>query len=71
MAEQRIFPAIDMRKSGTRRDELLFDEDEFAAVQLLRRGAVAASPEQAMAGLLRLLEKHATNSDLLRAMRTD
>jgi len=37
---------------------------------LLRRGAVAAEPEQAMAGLLKLLEKHATNAELLQAMRT-
>jgi len=71
LAEKRVFPAIDVRRSGTRRDELLYDEDEFAAVQLLRRGAVAASPSQAMAGLLRLLEKHASNAELLRAMRTD
>jgi transcription termination factor Rho len=71
LAEKRIFPAIDVRQSGTRRDELLYDEDEFAAVELLRRGAVAAQPEQALAGLLRLLEKHPHNADLLRALRVD
>ncbi len=69
LAEQRIFPALDMRQSATRRDELLYNEDELAALQLLRRGASAAAPAQAMAGLLKLLEKHATNEDLLRAMR--
>jgi len=70
LAERRVFPALDLRQSGTRRDELLYDEDEYAAVTLLRRGAVAAEPEQAMAGLLKLLEKHATNAELLQAMRT-
>jgi transcription termination factor Rho len=69
LAEQRIFPALDVRQSGTRRDELLFDEDEFAAVSLLRRGAAAAEPVQAMAGLLKLLEKHPDNEALLAAMR--
>ena len=71
LAEKRIFPAIDVRQSGTRRDELLYDEEEFAAVELLRRGAVVAQPEQALAGLLRLLEKHPHNADLLRALRVD
>ncbi|MBD3221537.1 transcription termination factor Rho [bacterium] len=69
LAEKRIFPAIDVRQSGTRRDELLYTDDEFAAVNLLRRGAVAASAEQAMAGLLKLMRTHATNAELLDAMR--
>ena len=69
LADQRIFPALDMRQSGTRRDELLYDEEDFAALELLRRGAAAAGPRQAMAGLLKLIEKHPTNEELLRAMR--
>ncbi len=69
LAEKRIFPAIDLRQSGTRRDELLYTDEELAAVTLLRRGAVAAEPEQAMAGLLKLLQKHATNADLIAAMK--
>jgi len=68
LAEQRIFPAIDVRLSGTRRDELLYDEKEFDALNMLRRGAAAAQPPQAMAGLLRLLEKYATNEELLAGM---
>ena len=70
LAEQRVFPAIDVRRSGTRRDELLYDEEEFAAVSTLRRGAAAAEPAQAMAGLLKLLEKHPDNATLLAAMKT-
>jgi len=69
LAEKRIFPAIDMRGSGTRRDDLLYDDDDLHAVNMLRRGAVAAEPEQAMAGLLRLLEKHPDNTALLAAMK--
>ena len=69
LAEQRIFPALDLRQSGTRRDELLYDEDDIAALNLLRRGAAAADPPQAMAAMLKLLEKHATNEALLAAMR--
>jgi len=69
LAEQRIFPALDMRQSGTRRDELLYDEEEFAAVNLLRRGAASSEPLRAMEGLLRLLDRYATNEELLRALR--
>ncbi len=69
LAEQRIFPALDLRQSGTRRDELLYGEDDFEALTLLRRGAVKAEPAQAMAGLLKLLEKHETNDGLLQGMR--
>ncbi len=68
LAKLRIFPAINIRQSGTRRDELLYDEEELAAVNLLRRGAVSAESHQAMTALLKLLEKHPTNEDLLLAM---
>ncbi len=69
LAEQRIFPALDMRLSGTRRDELLYEEDEYEALSLLRRGAAASDPMRAMAGLLKLLGKYATNEEVLRSLR--
>ncbi len=69
LAEQRIYPALDLRLSGTRRDDLLYGEEDYEALNLLRRGAAKASPQQAMAGLLKLLEKHESNADLLKAMR--
>jgi len=68
LAEQRVFPALDLRRSGTRRDELLYGEEEFAALNILRRGAVAAEPAQAMAGLLKLLDRYETNAELLRSL---
>ena len=70
LADQRLFPAIDMRQSGTRRDELLYEEEEFAALSLLRRGAAAAAPMQALDGMLRQLMKHETNEELLASIRT-
>jgi transcription termination factor Rho len=65
LAENRIYPAIDLRTSGTRRDELFFNEDEFDALTLLRRRAVSASPKPAMEGMLKLMEKWDTNEALL------
>jgi len=69
LAEQRIFPAIDLRGSGTRRDDLLFGEDEMPAVDLLRRGAAAVAPRPALEGVLKLLQKYPTNEELLRSVR--
>ena len=65
LAENRIYPAIDLRTSGTRRDELFYNEEEYAALTILRRRAVAAPPKQAMEGMLKLMEKWPTNEALL------
>ena len=65
LAENRIFPAIDLRASGTRRDELLFTEDEYHALTLLRRRAVAVDPKSGMEGMLKLLEKYPDNAAAL------
>jgi transcription termination factor Rho len=65
LAENRIFPAMDLRASGTRRDELLYSETEYEALTLLRRRVVAAAPKPAMEGMLKLMEKWETNEALL------
>ena len=65
LAENRIYPAMDLRASGTRRDELFFSEEEFDALTLLRRRVVAAHPKPAMEGMLKLMEKYDTNEALL------
>ncbi len=69
LAESRVFPAIDLARSGTRRDELLYGEDELQALNLLRRRAVAVPPRQGMEGLLKLLDQHASNAELLASIR--
>ncbi len=71
LAENRIFPAIDLRASGTRRDDLLFNEKEYEALTLLRRRAAAASPKPAMEGMLKLMEKWDTNEALLEGLTGD
>jgi transcription termination factor Rho len=65
LSENRIYPAMDLRASGTRRDELFFSEEEFEALSKLRRRVVAAAPRPAMEGMLKLLEKWETNAALL------
>ena len=65
LAENRIYPAMDLRASGTRRDELFFTEQENDALTLLRRRAAAAQPKPAMEGMLKLMEKYPDNAALL------
>jgi transcription termination factor Rho len=65
LAENRIYPAMDLRASGTRRDELFFTEEEYDALTLLRRRAASAQPKPAMEGMLKLMEKWDSNEALL------
>ena len=52
LAEKRIFPAIDARASGTRRDDLLMNAAEHAAVTKIRRAMAGLDPQQALEMLL-------------------
>jgi len=63
--ERRIFPAIDISKSGTRKEEKLFDAEEMQKVTLLRRALAPLRPAEAMQLLTGRLEKSATNRDFL------
>jgi transcription termination factor Rho len=66
LAESRVFPAINLRATGTRREDLLFSEAELRSVNKLRRAALNATPAQAIEGLLKLIEKWPTNEELLK-----
>ncbi|MFN2369618.1 MAG: transcription termination factor Rho, partial [Candidatus Krumholzibacteriia bacterium] len=68
LAERRVFPAIDLRASGTRRDDLLYGEDELVALNRLRRHAAEAQPEAALAGMMELMRRHKTNAELLASL---
>jgi transcription termination factor Rho len=67
LADRRVYPAVDIAASGTRREELLADPATVAAKQQLRRGLVALPPEKAMEALLGQLRRTKTNAELLRA----
>ena len=63
LSERRIFPAIDLYKSGTRREELLLSEKELTAVYQLR--SILADRADATDSLLEMLKKSKNNADLL------
>jgi transcription termination factor Rho len=65
LAEARIFPAINLLASGTRREELLYGEEELAKLATLRRWLAKGTPKAAMTGLLKLFEQFETNEELL------
>ena len=68
LADARIFPAINLKGTGTRRDELLYSEAELRAINLLRRHAMGVPPKQAMTDMLKLLDKYPTNDKLLKSI---
>ena len=65
IAEQRIFPAIHIVKSGTRRDELLYHPDELDRVTLMRRQLADLPAVEAMDVLAKNLQVTDTNAELL------
>lgn len=65
VANQRIFPALDIAKSSTRREELLLDSKDLERVRQLRRALVGLKPVQGARKLVELLEKYPTNAELL------
>jgi transcription termination factor Rho len=65
LSDRRIFPAIDIPKSGTRKEEKLFPKHQIEAVRKLRRTMVDLNPVEAMETLIAALRKHKTNDELL------
>jgi transcription termination factor Rho len=68
LADRRIYPAVDIAASGTRREELLADPKTIEAKQKLRRALVGLPPEQAMQSLVQQLKRAKTNAELLAAI---
>jgi transcription termination factor Rho len=65
IAERRIFPAIHLAATGTRREELLLSREALEASQLLRRAFLNIRPEEAMEGLLSRMGKSTSNEEFI------
>lgn len=68
LADKRLFPAIDINASGTRREELITDPQELPIIYRLRRLLGGMEPEQAYQTLVPRLKKTASNRDFLAAI---
>jgi len=65
LSDRRVYPAIDIQQSGTRKEERLFDPQTLARVTLLRRSLSELKPVDAMESLVRQLGKYPTNAAFL------
>ena len=68
LADRRVFPAIDIQKSGTRKEELLMSKEDLNRVYVLRRVLTPLSPVEAMELLLSKMGKTKSNGEFLNAM---
>lgn len=70
LADRRIFPAIDINKTGTRKEELLLEPEELNRVWILRKILSEMSPVEAMEFLLENMKGTKNNKEFLRSMST-
>jgi transcription termination factor Rho len=68
LVDKRNWPAIDINKSGTRREEILMDPEEYRRVTIMRRVLADMNPPDAMELLVTRLAKTKTNAEFLMSM---
>ncbi|MEO5720355.1 MAG: transcription termination factor Rho [Chthoniobacterales bacterium] len=66
ISDQRIYPAVDIFLSGTRREELLLQPWELEKINLIRRGLAGHKPGEAIERLLMFIKKFPTNTQMLK-----
>ena len=69
LADRRIWPALDITQSGTRREELILTKEEMDGVTLLRRSLVSMPPVEAMEQLVKTLQRFPNNREFLAKIR--
>jgi transcription termination factor Rho len=69
VAKQRIFPALDIAKTSTRREELIINAKDLANIQQLRRALTTFRPVEGTKKLVELFEKYPTNKELLECFK--
>jgi transcription termination factor Rho len=65
LSDKRLFPAINLERSGTRKEELLYHPDEIAKIYGLRRAMKGVSPSEAMEMLIGRMKKTQNNVEFL------
>jgi transcription termination factor Rho len=65
LAERRLYPAIDLAASGTRKEERLLPPERLEQITLLRRSLMALRPVEALEGLVKQLAKTESNDEFL------
>ncbi|MGH9947414.1 MAG: transcription termination factor Rho, partial [Pyrinomonadaceae bacterium] len=70
LSDKRLFPAIDLQRSGTRKEELLISKEDLNRVWVMRRVLNPLSPVEQMEVVLERLAKTKTNTEFLASMQT-
>src|SRR5881396_2327363 len=70
LSDKRLFPAIDLQRSGTRKEELLIDKENLNRIWVMRRVLNPLSPVEQMEVVLERLSKTKTNAEFLASMQT-
>lgn len=65
LSEKRVFPAIDIAKSGTRREDLLLSDDELRAVDIMRKGLNGMRSDEAVENILNLFARTKSNKEVI------
>ena len=69
LSEKRIFPAIDLNKSGTRKEDLLMSQDELEAIWTMRRALANNGTQDAAEMIIDNLAHTKTNSDFIEVIK--
>ena len=69
LVDKRIFPAINIEKSGTRKEELLYHPDELDRIYILRKALAGVPPVEAMELIVEKLKKTKSNAEFLLSMK--
>lgn len=69
LSEKRVFPAIDIPKSGTRREDLLLTQDELEAINIMRKGLNGLKPEESVDKILDMFAKTRNNQEFVNMVK--
>ena len=69
LQEKRVFPAIDIPKSGTRREDLLLAEEELEAVEIIRKGLNGLKPDEAVENVLNMFDRTRNNEEFVQTAK--
>ena len=69
LSDKRLFPAIDLQRSGTRKEELLIPKEDLARIWVMRRVLNPLSPTEQMEVVLERIEKTKSNAEFLASMQ--
>ena len=69
LSEKRIFPAIDIPKSGTRREDLLLTKEEQEAVDIMRRALNGMKSDEAVDSILNMFDRTKNNVEFVQMVK--